>query len=182
MSSGALDLSAIAAGLVAYALSVLAAVLVVFVLYRLNTLLTSRIEEQRLLAGGHRSIAISLGAVIVCQAFLMRHAVFPVMEIVRDLFLRPPSARAAMVVLLQSAVFVTVIAALAWGSVAIAAWLFAKMTGELPEHDEILKDNVAVAIFFACVLVAITAIVNEGIEDLSRSLVPYGASGVIRLP
>ena len=38
------------------------------------------------------------------------------------------------------------------------------------------------AIFFAFVLFGITAIVNEGIEDLSRSLIPYGRTGIIRIP
>jgi hypothetical protein len=56
------------------------------------------------------------------------------------------------------------------------------MTGDLPEHEEILRDNVAVAIFYGFVLLAITIILNEGIEDLARSLIPYGRSGVVRLP
>ncbi len=56
------------------------------------------------------------------------------------------------------------------------------MTGELPEQEEILRDNLAVAIFYAFVLIAITVILNEGIEDLARSIIPYGRSGVVRLP
>jgi uncharacterized membrane protein YjfL (UPF0719 family) len=66
--------------------------------------------------------------------------------------------------------------------VALATWLFTRMTPHLPEPEEILKDNVAVAIFFACVLLAIVALLNEGLEDLSRSLIPHGRTGVIRLP
>jgi uncharacterized membrane protein YjfL (UPF0719 family) len=155
---------------------------VVFVLYRLNTLLASRVREQQMLRGGHRAIAISLGAIILCQAFLMRHAVFPIMAVVRDLFLEPVSWRATAIVLTQCVLFFVVVAGLSWGSVAGGAWLFTRMTGDLPEQEEILRDNVAVAIFFAFVLLAITAIVNEGIEDLSRSLIPYTRTGILRLP
>jgi uncharacterized membrane protein YjfL (UPF0719 family) len=182
MEEQGLDLSAIVAGLVGYAVSVLAAVVVVFVLYRLNTLLTSRARQLELLRGGHHAIAVALGAIVLCQAFLMRHAVFPVMAVVRDLFLTPVTARAAALVLAQSALFFVVVAGLSWGSVAGGAWLFTHLTGELPEQEEILNDNVAVAILFAFVLMAITAIVNEGIEDLSRSLIPYARHGVLRLP
>ena len=86
-----MDLSSFAAGLVAYAVSVLAAVVLVFVTYRLNTFLTSRIDEERLLLSGNRSVAIGLGAILLSQAILMRHAVFPTMVVIRDLFLRPVS-------------------------------------------------------------------------------------------
>jgi uncharacterized membrane protein YjfL (UPF0719 family) len=55
------------------------------------------------------------------------------------------------------------------------------MTGALPEHEEILKDNVAVAIFFAFVVLGIALIVNEGLADLARSIIPFAESGVLRI-
>jgi hypothetical protein len=140
------------------------------------------VEEHRLLLSGHRSIAIALGSVILCQAILVRHAVFPIMAVLRDLFLGPTTVRVALVVIGQCALFFVVIATLAVGSVAVGGWLFARLTGDLPEHDEIVRDNMAMAIFFALVLFAITAIVNEGLEDLSRSLIPYARTGVLRIP
>jgi uncharacterized membrane protein YjfL (UPF0719 family) len=91
-----MDVSPFVAGLIAYAVSVLAAVLLVFVTYRLNTLLTSRIDEERLLLSGNRSVAIGLGSILFSQAILMRHAVFPTMVVIRDLFLRPVSWSAAV--------------------------------------------------------------------------------------
>ena len=51
----------------------------------------------------------------------------------------------------------------------------------LPEREEILKDTVAVAIVFALVLLGITLVLNEGLADLSRALVPLSHSGVLRL-
>jgi hypothetical protein len=60
--------------------------------------------------------------------------------------------------------------------------MFTRLTGKIPEHEEILKDNLAVAIFFAFALLSITLILNEGMEDLSRSLIPAGPTGIVRLP
>ena len=177
-----MDVSSLAAGVVAYAVSVLAAVLLVFVTYRLNTLLTSRIDEERLLLSGNRSVAIGLGAILLSQAILMRHAVFPTMVVIRDLFLKPVSWSAAAWALGHCLAFFLIVGVLAFGSVAIAAWLFTKMTGPLPEREQILKDNVAVAILFAFVIVGVTLIVSEGLEDLSRSLIPQSGSGILRLP
>jgi uncharacterized membrane protein YjfL (UPF0719 family) len=176
------DLSSILAGLLAYVVALCGSALLVFVTFRVNTLLTSRIEEERLLLGGHRSIAIALGATILSQALLLRHAVFPIMAVIRDLFLQRVSWADLMLVAGQCFLFFVVIGILSFGSVALAGWLFTRMTGKLPEHEEIFKDNVAVAIFYAFVLIAISLILNEGMEDLSRSLIPYGRTGVIRVP
>jgi uncharacterized membrane protein YjfL (UPF0719 family) len=177
-----MDVWSLFAGLVAYLVSVLAAVLLVFGTYRINTLLTSRLDTERLLLSGHRSIAIALGAVVLSQAVLLRHAVFPTMVVVRDLFVRPPTAAAAFWVLAHCVLFFVVISVLSFGSVAIGGWLFAKMTRSIPEHEEILRDNQAIAVFFAFVVLGITLVVNEGMEDLSRSLIPYAESGVLRVP
>ena len=177
-----MDLGSVAAGLVAYGVSVAASVLLVFGTYRLNTFLTRKIDEEQLLRQGNRAVAIALGAVVIGQAVLLRHAVFPSMVVLRELFLSPPSLREALWALGQCALFFLVVALLAAGSVALATWLFVRMTPHLPETEEILKDNVAVGIFFACVLLAIVALLNEGLEDLSRSLIPYARTGVIRIP
>ena len=116
------------------------------------------------------------------QALLLRHVVFPVMAVLRDLFLQRVSLSMALAVAGQCGIFFLVIGAVAIGSVWLAGWLFTRMTGEIPEQEEILRDNLAVAIFYAFVLLAITVILNEGIEDLARSLIPYGRSGIVRLP
>jgi hypothetical protein len=176
------DLPSVLAGLLACGVAIFVSTALVFIVFRLNTLLRRRQEAERLLLSGHRSIAIALGATILSQALLLRHVVFPVMAVMRDLFLQRASLLTVLAVTGQCGVFFFVIAAVSIGSVWIAGWLFDRMTGALPEHEEILRDNVAVAIFYAFVLLAITVILNEGIEDLSRSLIPYGRTGVVHLP
>jgi len=178
-----IDLASLAAGALAYAVAVGLAVVLVFGTFRLHAaVLTSRRDEEAMLLSGHRSLAIALGATLLSQAILLRHAVYPTMAVVRDLFLGPSSAAEVWKVVAQCVLFWVVLAVAAVGSVLLAAWLFTRLTGSLPEQEEILKDNVAVAIFYAFVLLAITAVLNEGIEDLSKSLIPYGPTGVIELP
>jgi uncharacterized membrane protein YjfL (UPF0719 family) len=175
------DIKSLAAGFVAYVLSVLASVVLVFVTYRLNTLLTSPIDQERHLLSGHRSVAIALGSVVLAQALLLRHAVFPTMVVVRDLFVRPFSAAALVRGLGYAGLFFVIVSVLSFGSVAVAAWLFSRMTGALPETEEILKDNVAVAVFFGFVVIAIALVVNEGLGDLARSIIPYAETGVVHI-
>jgi uncharacterized membrane protein YjfL (UPF0719 family) len=176
-----MELSSVLAGLVAFAVAVLASVLLVFVTYRVNTVLTSKLDEERLLLSGNRSVAIALGAVVLSQGVLLRHAVFPTMVVVRELFLRPVTARDAAWVAGHALLFFVLMSLLSFGSVVLGGWMFARMTRALPERAEILRDNVAVAVFFAFVVLGITAILNEGMEDLSRSIIPYGPSGFTRI-
>lgn len=177
-----MDIYTILAGIVAYGVSVLASVALVFGTYRLNSIITTKIDEEQFLLSGNRSIAIALGSIILCQSILLRHAVFPTMVVVRDLFLQPVTTAAAVWVLAHCLLFFVIISVLSFSSVIVASWFFTKMTRRLPEKEEIRKDNVAVAIFFAFSMIAITLIVNEGLEDLSRSIIPYRHSGVLRLP
>jgi hypothetical protein len=176
------DLPSILAGLLACGVAVFVSTALVFIAFRLNTMLRRRDAQVRLLLSGHRSIAIALGATILSQALLLRHVVFPVMAVLRDLFLQRASLFTVFAVAGQCGIFFLVIGGVAIGSVWLAGWLFTHMTGDLAEQEEILRDNVAVAIFYAFVLLAITVILNEGIEDLARSIIPYGRSGVVRLP
>jgi uncharacterized membrane protein YjfL (UPF0719 family) len=182
MNAGLFDPWTLLAGLVAYGVAVLLATLLVFGTYRINTLLASRLEQERLLLSGHRSIAISLGSVMLSQAILMRHAVFPAMAVLRDLFLVRLSPGVVLASLAQCALFFVIVSLASIASVVLAVSMFTRLTGKIPEHEEILKDNQAVAIFFACALLSITLILNEGMEDLSRSLIPAGPTGIVRLP
>jgi uncharacterized membrane protein YjfL (UPF0719 family) len=170
------------AGIIAYLVSVLVSVLLIFLTYRINTILTSKTDEERYLLAGNRSVAIALGSIVLSQAILLRHAVFPAMTVIRELFLRPVTFSGAMWVIANCLLFFFIIGILSIASVWLTGWLFIKMTRKIPEHDEILKDNVAIAIFFAFVLIGVTLILNEGLEDLSRSLIPYTERGIIRLP
>ncbi|MCL4806806.1 MAG: DUF350 domain-containing protein [Thermoanaerobaculia bacterium] len=179
---GRFDLAVVGAGVVAYGVAVVTAALLVFLVFRANAFITREVDEEGLLRGGHRSIAISLGAILLSQAVLLRHAVHPVMVMVRELFLEPPTLVEALVTAARCAGVVSLLTVVAFGSTALAAFLFTRMTRGLDEHAEIHRDNVAVAIFHAFVLLAITAVLNEGMEDLSRSLVPFGGRGVLTLP
>ena len=176
-----LDLKTLAAGIIAYAIAVLMATFLVFLGYRASIRLTAHVEEERLLLAGHRSVAVVLGSVLLCQAVLLRHALFPIMVMLRGLFLEPLEPARLAITIAQCVAFVSTIGIVSVGSVVVAAWLFTRLTGSIQEHEEIVKDNLAVAIFYAFALVAITLILDKGVEDLAGSLIPYGSSGILHV-
>ena len=67
---GRFDLAVVAAGMVAYGVAIVTAALLVFLVFRANAFITREVDEEGLLRGGHRSIAISLGAILLSQAVL----------------------------------------------------------------------------------------------------------------
>lgn len=167
------------AGLTAFSVAlVLGAGPLVFVLFKF-TIGLSRVDEEKALRAGNRAVAINLGAMLICQAILIRHAVPAVMEVIRTLFVYQLPAEEAWGLIRRSALFATFIIALSFLSVGIAGRIFTLLTRKLEEEKEIVSNNVAVALFYAMVLFAITLVLNEGMDDLSRSFVPYGRTGIL---
>lgn len=188
------DVLVVLGGLLGYLVSVLASTALVLLFFRLNARLLPGIKVTDLFKAGpsDRSLApvIAVGAATLCQAFLLRHAVFAVMALVQDFLVTygnhvlagefpfGPFLRLAGV----SALLMILLSGLAVLSIWIAGTFFNWMTRGIDELAEIAKGNVSLAVLFAFVLLAVTAILNEGIEDVSRALIPYSRSGVIRLP
>jgi hypothetical protein len=184
------------AGVVAYLVSIGASTALVLLYFRLNVRLIPGQKIVKLFKWGGSgpppspAPAIALGAATLSQAYLLRHVVFVIMTLVRDflvergdtLFSGGAPAAAVFKLIAQSLFFVIILSVLSVVSVWIAGFLFNWMTGELDEMKEILAGNVAVSILFAFVIFAVTAIMNEGIQDVARALIPYSRSGVVRLP
>lgn len=179
---GELSLSNVSAGLLAYLIAaIVGAGPFVHLAFRLDVFLSKGDEERRLNAG-HRSTAIELGTTILCQAILARHAVFSIMAVVRSIFVEDLSASTKLGLFFRSALICAALVSLSLLSVWAAGTIFKRLTKRLKEDEQIRNDNLAMAIFFALVLLSITMVLNEGMEDFSRSLIPYGRIGLSQLP
>jgi uncharacterized membrane protein YjfL (UPF0719 family) len=173
---GEFNLWNIVVSLVAYVVGVLlcAGPMVFANLWWLSTGWTKKVDKEKLLQAGHLSFAIQLGTTFVCQAILIRHAVYVVTEVVRNLIFYKYSLSDAAGLLGRSLLFVALITGLALLSVWLAEKAFKRLTGELKEDEEIERGNLAVSVFSALVILAITIILNEGVQDLAHSLILLG--------
>lgn len=178
------DLLGILAGLIAYCVAVLlGAGPAVYASYWLDKVLTTEIDEDRLLQQGHRAIALELGTTIFCQAILIRHAVYAAMAVIRSLFIEDLIWSDSAWVISRSILCVVIIVTLAIGSVHVSGFLFKKLMRHMKvEHEIRERGNFAMAIFYSLALLAITLVLNEGMEDFSRSLIPYGRAGIVEIP
>jgi uncharacterized membrane protein YjfL (UPF0719 family) len=185
------DLLVLFAGLLAYGVAItLGAGPLVYLALVLDTALTKQLDEEGEINKGNLPIAIELGTTILCQAILVRHAVYAAMAIIRSLFVEDLSRGESAWIILGSLVSMAVIAILALASVHVAGAIFKRFAKlELRRKpvmniDEAIRKrrNVAMAVFYGLVLLAITVVLNEGMEDFSRSLIPYGRAGLIEAP
>jgi uncharacterized membrane protein YjfL (UPF0719 family) len=179
------DLLGVLAGLIAYGLAVLlGAAPSVYIAYLLDTAATPRTDEDNLVQQGNRAVAIELGTTILCQAILIRHAVYAAMAVIRSLFIERLAWQASVTVIVRSLACVAGIIGLSMLSVYISGSIFKTLIRRrLKVEAEIRQNgNVAMAIFYALVLIGMTLVLNEGIQDFSRSLIPLGRAGVLELP
>lgn len=77
-----------------------------------------------------------------------------------------------------SIAILSVLSALSVLSIWVAGHLFDLLTPGINELEAIARGNVAMAVFFAFVLLAITAVLDQGVEGLSLALIPPGATGM----
>lgn len=169
------------AGVTAYLVAVVLGVgPLMYLVFRFNIGLTRKIDEETMLRQGKRAVGIYLGAMLVCQAILIRNAVPAAMEVIRALFVYEIQPAEALALVGRSILLTTILVGLSLLSVWIAGGLFTLLTRKIQERDEILQgDNVAIALFYALVLLAITIILNEGMRDLARSFVPFAQTGAL---
>ena len=167
------------AGLTAYLVAILlGAGPLMYLVFKFNIGLTWKINEEDLLRRGKRAVGIYQGTMLVCQAILLRHAVPAAMEVIRTLFVYKLERGQAFALVARSVLFAVIIIGFSLLSVQFAGSLFSRLTKKIQEKEAIFEeDNVAVAIFFALVLLAITLVLNEGMYDLAHSFVPFGRTG-----
>lgn len=134
--------------------------------------------EEVQVSMGNRSIAIRMGARMLCQAILIRHAVFATVAVVRSLFVYQYPFAESLELIARSLALIIVINILAMLSVFWAEATLKAFTSKINEDEEIQKGNVAVAIFVALALLAITLVLDPGMKDFAEAFIPLGRAGL----
>lgn len=135
-------------------------------------------DEEGQVSKGNRSIAIRMGARMLCQAILIRHAVFATVAVVRSLFVYRYPFVESLLLIGRSLLLIVAINILAMFSIYAAEATFKMFTKKIDEDRQIAKDNVAVAIFVAFALLAITLVLDPGMEDFASAFIPLGRTGL----
>ena len=176
-----MNLESVLTGISAVFLSGILSIILVFIIYKIDLMMTRKIDEEQHMLDGRTSISIVLGSVLLSQAMLVRHAVHPVMTVIRTGLVNRLSQLNTLSVLGHSLLYIIIMGSLSVLITGMAIGLFSLMNRRISHQEEVLKDNIAVAVFLAFVVLSVTVIIDQGMADLAQSIIPELERGYIRV-
>jgi len=169
-------------GLLEFLVSVLISFILIFGSYRIVLILTGRIDEEKQLKKKNVSVGILLGSIFIGEALVVKQALYPVMAVIQLFVLgQERDAGSFAEVLLYGFGYVVLAGILAILCILFGFWLFNRLTPKLDTYQEIMDNNLAVAVLMALFIVGICLLMSAGVSGLVRALIPFPQVGSIPL-
>ncbi len=169
-------------GLLEFLVSIFVSFVLIFGSYRLFLILTPRFDEERQLRMKNTSVGIILGSILFGEALVVKQAIYPAMAVIQIFILGQEKSALSFVKMLGFSVgYVFLAGILALICILFSFWLFNKLTPRIDHFEEIKKNNIAVALFMALVIVAICLLISSGVSGLTKALIPFPEVGSIPL-
>ncbi len=169
-------------GLFELMLSVLISFFLIFATYRILLALTRRFDEEKQLKSGNKAVGIVLGSILIGEVIVVKQAVYPVMAVLQIFFMGEKRSVPAFLELAGLSVgYVLLAGVLAVFSILFSLWLFDKMTPGIDEYEEVKGGNIAVAVFLAMMIVAVSLLISSGVSGLTKALIPFPPIGSVPL-
>jgi len=159
-------------GLMELVVSAVVGLAVVYGSYRLFGWLTPDLDEEGEIQGDNRAVAVAMGAQLVAVALIVREALYPITATIQDLAEAHWSLVAAARGIGYAALYLAVVTAAALFAVGLTSRAFTRLTTGLRERQEIARGNVAAALLYGAVVIAIAIFVAEGAGSLTKALIP----------
>ena len=128
---------------------------------------TADIDEWEELRKGNVAVGVVLGAIVLSVALILRPAM-STSAINWDVGTQSYPYYALLIEVVQLAVGLV----LAVACIAFALWLFARLTRDVDELEELKKGNMAVAALLAGVTVAVALLVSTAIDGIIAGVIP----------
>jgi uncharacterized membrane protein YjfL (UPF0719 family) len=134
---------------------------------------TRDIDEWKEIRQGNLAVGLTLAAVVVGLAIILRPAVSAALPAFGDR-LAPDVAGRLVPIYVLLMMLVRALLGLVLGVAAIlfAIWLFLRLTSELDEIGELAKGNTSVATMLAGVIIAIALLVSPVVAGITNWLLP----------
>jgi uncharacterized membrane protein YjfL (UPF0719 family) len=169
-------------GVLEFAVSILVAFVLTFATYKLLLKISRRFDEENQLKRKNGAVGVMMGGILVGQAIIVKQSLYPVMAVFQLYTTGSDKTTAAFLKMLAlGAGYIVLSGILAVAAILLAFWLFDKMTPGLDQYQEIRDGNLAVAIFMALYVFALSLLLSSGVAALTRALVPFPQVGAVPL-
>jgi len=160
-------------GIVYLILSFLLALLATFGAFRIFDKLTRDIDEISELKANNVAVSIMLAGMLLSSAIIMKTVIQPAISTLQVYLYEGITGPAVLKVIGFVAAYITGATILGISAIWGTVWCFMALTRTMDELAEIKKNNVAVAITLATVLVIIGFFLADGIDSLLKAVIPF---------
>ncbi|MBI4370317.1 MAG: DUF350 domain-containing protein [Elusimicrobia bacterium] len=164
------------------AASVIIAVFVIFVSYRIFIRANTDFDEEEEIKKGNVAVGILLAAIMVASAMIIQKGLYPIMSMIRIYLTSPVNQTFTQwqVPVFALAHFMMVFG-LAVGTISFSLRLYGRLTRHVQEGKELQKGNPAVGMVLGAVVIIVAMYVGDGIGSLAKALVPQPSIGRIQI-
>jgi uncharacterized membrane protein YjfL (UPF0719 family) len=163
-------LSNVVVGLIQLIISIIFAVLALYIGFAVLSKINKNMDEEKELAKGNVAVGIIIAAVFVAIALVVQSGVSGLsVGINKALSVGMLSVDGLLAI---GTAFIQLILGivLAVGGIYLALYVLDKLTKGVDEFDEIKKGNVAVALMMGGVIVAVAVIIQSGVIGITAAL------------
>lgn len=177
-----MDLLLLIAGLVQVVLALLTAVLFVYAAFSFFRSMTRNIDEMKELANNNISVGLLSGSIIFSIAYIVKSSIEPATDALSQVL---RSADSAILDYLKVTGImlghILIAGILSFFSVYLALRLFMGLTRHLDELAEIRRNNIAVGILVAVIVISIALFIEPGVRTILESLIPLPPTGIAEI-
>lgn len=174
-----MDLLLLVAGVIQVVLSLLVAVLFVYAAFSFFKSLTRNIDEMKEIANNNVSVGLLSGSIIFSIAYIVKSSIEPAIDALSQT-MRNAGADFVQYLKVSGIMLGHILIAgiLSFFSVFLALKLFMALTKNLDELAEIRKNNVAVGVLLAAIIISIALFIEPGVKTILQSLIPLPPTGI----
>ena len=162
-------------GVVQLVVSLLLGLLVAIISFRSFTRMHKEIDEMEALRENNVSMAVVLASMVIGTGMVVVQALEPVISVMQTTLYNGLTLWTALASLGMTVGFLLVVLFIAIVGIGIATKVFLWLTDEIDELAEIKRNNMAVAITLAAVIILMSMFLAHGSQTFLSSLVPYPA-------
>lgn len=168
-----IDWTLLLIGIIELLLTIIVSVLVVFIGFKAFSVLTREYKEVDELKNNNIAVGIISASIIISMAILIKAAIDPSITTMRLLIKGGVSFPDILLTIAFFLMFFVITGLIAIVVIFLSSAMYNKLTKKINEYTEIKNNNIAIAIVFSAVIIAISFLVQEGVSAIVAGLQPW---------
>ena len=133
----------------------------------------TKYDDISLINSNNIAASLVITGSFIAMAIMVKNALYPINAVIQDFWFLAHKNVTEYVYLFGKALgYLILTVVLSLVSISAALIIFQKLTGKIEEETDIVKNNIAVGLLMAGVLIAFAVMIESGISDFVNALMP----------